>query len=43
MRHVWDLLKSIDPCDSYNRVDYASLCFLNTVCAGDVMEKKRTR
>ena len=43
VRHVRDLLKSIDPSDSYNGVDCASLCFLNTVCAGDVMEKKRAR
>jgi len=43
VRHVRDLLKSIDPCDSYNGVDCASLSFLNTVCAGDVMEKKRAR
>jgi len=43
VRHVRDLLKSIDPSDSYNGVDCASLCFLNTVCSGDVMEKKRSR
>jgi len=43
VRHVRDLLKSIDLADSYNGVDCASLCFLNTVCAGDIMEKKRSR
>jgi protein TIF31 len=43
VRHVRDLLKSIELADSYNGVDCASLCFLNTVCAGDIMEKKRSR
>jgi len=43
VRHVRDLLKSIDPSDAYNGVDCASLSFLNTVCSGDIMEKKRTR
>ena len=43
VRHVRDLLKSIEPSDAYNGVDCASLSFLNTVCAGDIMEKKRSR
>jgi len=43
VRHVRDLLKSIEPSDSYNGVDCASLSFLNTVCSGDIMEKKRSR
>ena len=43
VRHVRDLLKSIEPSDSYNGVDCASLSFLNNVCSGDIMEKKRTR
>ena len=41
--HVRDLLKSVDPTDAYNGSDCASLSFLNTVCQGDIMEKKRTR
>jgi len=43
VRHVRDLLKSIELSDAYNGVDCASLSFLNTVCAGDIMEKKRSR
>ena len=43
VRHVRDLLKSIEPSDAYNGVDCASLSFLNNVCSGDIMEKKRTR
>jgi len=43
VRHVRDLLKSIESSDAYNGVDCASLSFLNTVCSGDIMEKKRSR
>ena len=43
VRHVRDLLKSIEPSDAYNGVDCASLSFLTTVCSGDIMEKKRSR
>jgi len=43
VRHVRDLMKSVDPTDAYNGSDCASLAFLNTVCQGDVMEKKRSR
>jgi len=43
VRHVRDLLKSIEPSDAYNGVDCASLSFLNNVCSGDIMEKKRAR
>ena len=43
VRHVRDLLKSIEPMDAYNGVECMSLSFLNTVCAGDIMEKKRSR
>merc|ERR1719334_1164419 len=42
VRHVRDLLKSIEPMDAYNGVECMSLSFLNTVCAGDIMEKKRS-
>ena len=41
--HVRDLLKFVDPTDAYNGSDCASVSFLNTVCQGDIMEKKRTR
>jgi len=43
VRHIRDLLKSIDPADAYNGVDCASLSFLNNVSSGDIMEKKRPR
>ncbi|ROT81544.1 hypothetical protein C7M84_025309 [Penaeus vannamei] len=41
VRHVRDLLKSLDPIDALNGVDCASLSFLNTVTHGDVLEKKK--
>ncbi|KAL8614005.1 hypothetical protein ACOMHN_023240 [Nucella lapillus] len=41
VRHVRDLLKSVDSADSYNGVDCSSLSFLNQVTAGDILEKKR--
>merc|ERR1719383_1172699 len=43
VRHVRDLLKSVEPLDAYNGVDCASLSFLNAVTGGDIMEKRRTR
>lgn len=42
VRHVRDLLKSLDPVDAYNGADCASLSFLNTVSQGDIMEKKKS-
>uniref|UniRef100_A0A1B6E4P9 Clustered mitochondria protein homolog n=1 Tax=Clastoptera arizonana TaxID=38151 RepID=A0A1B6E4P9_9HEMI len=43
VRHVRDLLKSLDPADAYNGVDCSSLCFLNVVTQGDILEKKKSR
>ncbi|KAK3085037.1 hypothetical protein FSP39_023311 [Pinctada imbricata] len=43
VRHIRDLLKSVDPADSYNGVDCSSLSFLNTVTAGDILDKKRSK
>ncbi|XP_066148360.1 clustered mitochondria protein homolog isoform X2 [Euwallacea fornicatus] len=43
VRHVRDLLKSIDPGDAYNGMECNSLSFLSTVTQGDIMEKKRMR
>uniref|UniRef100_A0A182JQA8 Clustered mitochondria protein homolog n=1 Tax=Anopheles christyi TaxID=43041 RepID=A0A182JQA8_9DIPT len=43
VRHVRDLLKSLDPADAYNGVDCSSLTFLHTITMGDIMEKKKTR
>lgn len=43
VRHVRDLLKSMDPADSYNGVDCTSLSFLHTISQGDLIEKKKTR
>lgn len=43
VRHVRDVLKSIDPADAYNGLDCNSLSFLNVVTQGDIMEKKKGR
>ncbi|KAJ9594007.1 hypothetical protein L9F63_014567, partial [Diploptera punctata] len=43
VRHVRDLLKSLDPADAYNGVDCSSLSFLNVVTQGDILEKKKSR
>ncbi|KAK6638065.1 hypothetical protein RUM44_008490 [Polyplax serrata] len=43
VRHVRDLLKSIDPADAYNGVDCSSLTFLNVITQGDILEKKKTK
>ncbi|XP_018580275.1 clustered mitochondria protein homolog isoform X1 [Anoplophora glabripennis] len=43
VRHVRDLLKSLDPADAYNGVECNSLSFLNTVTQGDILEKKKVR
>ncbi|XP_071445866.1 clustered mitochondria protein homolog isoform X2 [Hetaerina americana] len=43
VRHVRDLLKSLDPADAYNGVDCSSLAFLNVVTQGDILEKKKSR
>lgn len=43
VRHVRDLLKSVDPADAYNGVECSSLSFLNVITNGDVLEKKKTR
>ncbi|CAH0390274.1 unnamed protein product [Bemisia tabaci] len=41
VRHVRDLLKSLDPADAYNGVDCCSLAFLNVITQGDILEKKK--
>ncbi|GAB6026480.1 hypothetical protein CHUAL_012906 [Chamberlinius hualienensis] len=43
VRHVRDLLKSLDPTDAYNGIDCNSLSFLNAVTQGDILEKKKSR
>ncbi|KAL6436855.1 hypothetical protein ACFW04_004910 [Cataglyphis niger] len=43
VRHVRDLLKSVDPADAYNGIECSSLSFLNAVTNGDILEKKKTR
>ncbi|KAI8739324.1 clustered mitochondria protein [Biomphalaria glabrata] len=43
VRHVRDLMKSVDPADAYNGVDCASLSFLNTITLGDILDKKRSK
>lgn len=37
VRHVRDLLKSLDPADAYNGNECSSLSFLNTVTQGDIL------
>ena len=39
LRHVRDLLKSLDPSDAYNGLDCSSLSFLNVVTQGDILGK----
>ncbi len=39
LRHVRDLLKSLDPSDAYNGLDGSSLSFLNIVTQGDILGK----
>lgn len=36
VRHVRDLLKSMDPADAYNGVDCSSLTFLHTITQGEI-------
>lgn len=43
VRHIRDLLKSVDPSDAYNGADCSSLSFLNTVTGGDILDKKRSK
>ncbi|GIY94979.1 clustered mitochondria protein homolog [Caerostris extrusa] len=43
VRHIRDLLKSLDPSDAYNGVECSSLSFLNTITQGDILEKKKCR
>ncbi|CAN8015169.1 unnamed protein product [Ixodes persulcatus] len=38
VRHVRDLLKSLDAGDAYNGIDCSSLAFLNVVTQGDILE-----
>ena len=40
LRHVRDLLKSLDPSDAYNGLDGSSLSFLNIVTQGDILGKR---
>ncbi|XP_054737292.1 protein clueless [Anastrepha obliqua] len=43
VRHVRDLLKSMDPSDAYNGLECNSLTFLHTITQGDLLEKKKSR
>ena len=40
VRHVRDLLKSLDPADAFNGVDCCSLSFVNTIAQGDILGKQ---
>ena len=39
VRHIRDLLKSVDPADAYAGVDCNSVSFLNIVTVGDILGK----
>ena len=39
VRHVRDLLKSLEALDAYNGAECSSLSFLNTVTQGDIVGK----
>ena len=39
VRHIRDLLKSVDATDAYNGTDCNSLSFLNVVTGGDILGK----
>ena len=41
VRHVRDLLKSMDPADAYNGVDCSSLTFLHTITQGKLFKFKQ--
>nr|XP_026499618.1 clustered mitochondria protein homolog [Vanessa tameamea] len=43
VRHVRDLLKSIDYVDAYAGQECSSLAFLNVITQGDILEKKKSR
>jgi protein TIF31 len=43
IRHVRDLLKSIDDTDAYSGSECASLSFVSSICRGDVSEKRKTK
>lgn len=43
VRHIRDLLKSLDPADAYNGVECCSFSFLNIITQGDILEKKKSR
>ncbi|CAG9786744.1 unnamed protein product [Diatraea saccharalis] len=43
VRHVRDLLKSIDFTDAYAGQECSSLAFLNVITQGDILEKKKSR
>ena len=37
MRHIRDLLKSVDSADAYAGIDCNSVSFLNIITAGDIL------
>lgn len=43
VRHVRDLLKSLDPSDAYNGVDCNSLSFVNTIAQSDILGESKYR
>ncbi|XP_054711903.1 clustered mitochondria protein homolog [Uloborus diversus] len=43
VRHIRDLLKSLDTADAYNGAECSSFSFLNVITQGDILEKKKCR
>ena len=43
VRHVRDLLKSVDSSDAYGGQDGASLAFLNNVCSSDIGAERKSK
>ncbi|KAG9510082.1 Clustered mitochondria protein-like protein, partial [Fragariocoptes setiger] len=43
LRHVRDLIKSLDPADAYNGLDCHSLSFLNTITQGDILADRKAK
>lgn len=43
LRHVRDLLKSLDPADAFNGLENASLSFLNSITQDELIDSKKQR
>lgn len=43
IRHIRDLLKSLDPADAYNGQECNSLSFLHTIAQGDILDQNKKK